>query len=74
MPNTGIWGPAGAQNAEGRLSEALRGHTACGNKVQAKPVKVKATAVESPKGVCSAVNLRVYMPAGTQVRVLGIHF
>jgi hypothetical protein len=49
-----------AKYAERRLSEALRGHTACGNKVQAKLVKVNATAVESPKGVCSAVNLRLY--------------
>ena len=36
MPNTGTCGPAGVQNAERRLSEALRGHTACGNKVQSK--------------------------------------
>ena len=44
--------PAG-KYAERRLSEALRGHTACGNKVQAKLVKVNATArqINAPEPV-----------------------
>ena len=67
MPNTGACGPAGAQNAEGRLSEALRGHTACGNKVQSKDCVSKGHGRRVPeRGLLSRQSAFVYRQAPKQ--------